>query len=450
MNVIGIDIGTTTICAVAVNSASGEIIETAAKDNDTFIPSQNAWKKLQQPEKIIAMAMKLIEEMCQRHFPVKYIGITGQMHGILYVDDSGNAVSPLYTWQDGRGDLIYKDGKSYSEYITAQTGYKCAAGYGSVTHFYNMINNEVPENASSFCTIYDYLAMKLTGNQKLVTDCSSAASLGLYDLKNNCFDSGAISVLGLNKNMFPKVVQSCSIIGKAMGGISVISAIGDNQASFIGSVKAAENSILVNVGTGSQITLTTDSCNANGLMETRPYINNSYLLVGSALCGGRAYELLRGFFNAVLEKAGNNKAISYGIMNNMAESAMLSENKLTFNTAFGGTRLTPSKRASIEQLSIDNFRPEYFCLGVLEGIVNELYEMYKSIDYKFKPKYLIGSGNGIRKNRVLQKLFEQRFEMEMKIPAHEEEAAFGAALTALAGAGAFGSIRDVQNFIKYK
>ena len=40
---------------------------------------------------------------------IAVIGITGQMHGIVYTDCNGMAISPLYTWQDGRGNLPYGD-----------------------------------------------------------------------------------------------------------------------------------------------------------------------------------------------------------------------------------------------------------------------------------------------------------------------------------------------------
>ena len=42
------------------------------------------------------------------------------MHGILYADENGAAVSPLYTWQDERGNLEYKDGATYAEYLNSK------------------------------------------------------------------------------------------------------------------------------------------------------------------------------------------------------------------------------------------------------------------------------------------------------------------------------------------
>ena len=44
---IGIDIGTTSICAVLMNSQTGKIITTATHQNDSFIPTPNVWEKIQ-------------------------------------------------------------------------------------------------------------------------------------------------------------------------------------------------------------------------------------------------------------------------------------------------------------------------------------------------------------------------------------------------------------------
>ena len=46
-------------------------------------------------------------------------------------------LSPLKIWQDGRGDLPYKDSLTYAEYMSKKTGYPLATGYGAVTYFYD-------------------------------------------------------------------------------------------------------------------------------------------------------------------------------------------------------------------------------------------------------------------------------------------------------------------------
>ena len=62
---------------------------------------------------------------------------------------------------------------------------------------------------------------------------------------------------------------------------------------------------------------------------------------------------------------------------------------------------------------------------------------------------ILGSGNGVRKNKALIKAFEDRFGAEMKVPVHMEEAAFGAALFGLISCGIFENAKEAQKIIKY-
>ena len=455
MRVIGLDIGTTKICAIVVDGETGVIIETLTLNNDSFLSTVHMWERIQDVSIILTKSKEILDSLSTKYSPIGVLGITGQMHGILYIDNEGNSVSPLYTWQDCRGDIKFDLDETYVEFLTRKTNYKLATGYGAVTHFYNFHNKLIAENAYSFCTIHDYVAMKLTGGSIPMINNTNAASIGLFNLKDNCFDFEAIRKIGLNKDMFPKVVSGPKQIGKTFHNIPVIVAIGDNQASFIGSVRNMKDSILINVGTGSQISLSLDSYVVCPGIETRPSVDNDFLVVGSSLCGGRSYALLENFFNAIIHIATGEKCDSlslYSIMEKMLNKVLCSENKLKITTTFSGTRENPLERGIIENLGIDTFTPEHFALGILEGIVDELYNMYNELSKicDKKPTMLIGAGNGIRKNPILQRIFSEKFIMPIKIPVHKEEASYGAALYALIGIGYFKDITHAQQLIKYQ
>ena len=66
-----------------------------------------------------------------------------------------------------------------------------------------------------------------------------------------------------------------------------------------------------------------------------------------------------------------------------------------------------------------------------------------------KATRLVGSGNGIRRNPLMQELAEEMFGMKMEIPVCQEEAAYGAALHALAAAGIVADMEEAQKKIKY-
>ncbi|MDR0795149.1 MAG: hypothetical protein LBE79_03735, partial [Tannerella sp.] len=295
MHFIGIDIGTSSICGVAYHVAE-KTIESITKSNQASIETAEEWEKLQDPEQIIGIVMDIIGEYTTKYPDIKGIGFTGQMHGMLYVDHEGNAVSPLYNWQDGRANQPYKDGKTYAEYLSTQTGHKLATGFGLVTHFYHITRGIVPAGANKLCTIMDYAVMKLTGRTTPLTDYTNGASLGFFDNENLVFDIRSFETVGIDPSILPEINQSASFAGYYSGDIPVFSAIGDNQASFLGSVRDINRSVHVTVGTGSQISIYSNKYVEVESVDTRPFPGGGYLLVGAALCGGNSFKILKTFF----------------------------------------------------------------------------------------------------------------------------------------------------------
>ena len=191
MKTLGLDIGTTTVSAVVVEGTT--VLEAMTLPNGSFLPTQNPWEKVQNVTYIRKTALEAVNTLLEKHPDTARIGITGQMHGIVYLDASGAPVSPLYIWQDGRGELEYANGQTYAACLSSLTGYALSTGYGMVTHFYNLKNGLVPENAAVFCTIHDYIAMLLAGLSRPVTDASDAASFGLFDVQKARFDPEALA-----------------------------------------------------------------------------------------------------------------------------------------------------------------------------------------------------------------------------------------------------------------
>lgn len=425
MKAIGIDIGTTSVCGVVIDVDTGKMINSCTKNSAAFIKTDNEWEKIQSVEKIMSVANEILENFIDEDVVV--IGVTGQMHGIVYTDINGNAVSTLYIWQDERGNLPYKD-TTYAKYLNS------FSGYGNVTDFYNRENGIRPENAVSYCTIHDYFVMQLCGLKKPLMHSSDAASFGCYNLKENKF----------NYDCNVDLVTDYCIAGEYKG-IPVSVAIGDNQASVF-STLADEDNILLNIGTGSQVSIVLDNPVVADNIETRPYFEGKYLIVGSALCGGRAYSLLKNFYSEILGYATDvDDDKVYDIMNKMLEK--VDKATLSVDTRFAGTRKNPEICGNISGVTTENFNPSQFTLGVLEGMATELYEMYEKMNSE--KCGIVGSGNGIRKNAALVKIFEEKFASKMKTPIHLEEAAFGATLFGLISCGIFKNAIESQKLIKY-
>ena len=108
---IGLDIGTTTISAVAVDAENGRVVRSDTVANDSFLQTDAVYERIQDPRVILDKAIGLLTAYTSLFEEVDAIGITGQMHGILYLDKNNSPVSPLMIWQDERGNLVYKNGE---------------------------------------------------------------------------------------------------------------------------------------------------------------------------------------------------------------------------------------------------------------------------------------------------------------------------------------------------
>lgn len=428
MKILGIDIGTTSICGVAVDAESGDILKSVTKPNNAFMKTEKAFERVQNPDIIIESVYEILSELNAED--ASAIGFSGQMHGIVYTDENGKAVSPLYIWQDERAAEEYKDGKSYAQTLG------CFAGYGLATDFYNEINGLVPENAVSLCTIADYAAMCLCNLQKPLVHITNAASLGCFDIEKNCFV--------IDNPRIPEVTADFRAVGE-YNGIPVCVALGDNQASFIGSVSDAEDA-LINVGTGSQISWLTDVPVESEGVENRPFDGKRYLAAGCALCGGRAFAMLEGFFRKIARLAGSDIDSLYPQLDKLLETK--TETSLSADCRFCGTRNDPSIRGSISNISENNFTPADFALSIINGMAGELYNMYK--DGGRAAKKLVCSGNGMRKNAALCRITSEMFGCEIKIPFYAEEASYGAALAASVACGRHKNINEACKMIKYR
>ena len=422
MITLGLDIGTTTVSAVVVEN--GVVRKSITKPHDSFLQDRPAWERTQDVAVLKAAALAAVETLTDE-FAVERIGITGQQHGILYLDAQGQPLSPLYTWQDGRGNLPLEDG-TYASVLSRRTGYKVSAGYGLVTHYYNLQHGLVPEEAAVLTTVHDYIAMVLCGLTRPVTEPSDAQSLGFFDLQTDDFDRPVLEALGMDTRLLPKVVRK-TFVGRTEKGIPVAVPIGDNPASFLGTT-GGQDAVLVNVGTGSQISVHTQTLQAVEGLEMRPYPLGGFLQVGAALCGGRAWAMTERFFSDALYAFTGQRKELYEALDKLLENTVV-ENLPTVDTAFDGTRADPDKRGSITGLSRENFTPGALALGVLYGMTDELHGMYKGyLQAGLPPKQLLmGSGNGLRKNRHLQRITEERFGLPLTMSSQNEEAAVGAA-----------------------
>lgn len=421
MKTIGLDIGTTSIGIVVADTENKTVIDSKTVESNSFIDSKPG-ERIQNVDTIVSKAMCLINDMLEKHTDISAIGLTGQMHGIIYTNADGKAVSPLITWQDMRGEKT-------AEEIKEKFGIGAAAGYGLISHIENIKNKEVPADAVKICTVGDYIGMVLTGRKEPLIHTGNAASLGLFNSKTFKFRKEIIEALGADVSVLPETTKEICEIGKYKG-IPVLVSLGDNQASFLGAVGTRKNICQINVGTGGQISVLSDEFFETEGIEARPYIGDSYILTGAALCSGRAYAILEKFFRSYAKAVGSDGP-QYDIMAALAEDADKNSGLVT-DTRFMGTRTRPDIKGSVTKVTEDNFTPANLIYSWLCGMADELLSLCERIEEgsDIKINCFMGSGNGLRKNKTLREIFTEKTNDGFSMGEAREEAAFGAAVSA--------------------
>ncbi len=385
------------------------------------------------------------------------LGVTGQMHGVLLVDEEGEPLTPLISWQDGRGHHPYRGSKrSYVEALQAVidelpeqvTGCRPATGYGAVTLLRLHESGQIPAHCTAL-TIHDYIVRTLCG--VTVTDPTSAASWGICDVRHGArWLEAALEAFPFLRALLPPIAPTGSRAGSlgvaaatAQGlpaGLPVAVAIGDNQASFLGSVSSLADTLLLNLGTGGQMSVPTERFSVPETLEVRPLFPGRWLCVGASLCGGRALQILKDFYLRIGHELfgcasnASDEAL-YARMNDVAAEAALDCDGLTASTLFSGTRRDPAVRGAFGGISGENLTPANLTRACMIGMVDELLQFYRQAQGAGAcARQVVGAGNAIRRLPAVRVEMERRLGLPLSLAPYSEEAAVGAAL--IGGMGA--------------
>jgi len=322
---IGLDIGTTTLSTVALDVRTGRLLahNTVANTADATpaVKKAQGWAELDLMKLrnlLLQLLTRTVVQLTSRKGEVCGLGIAGQMHGVALLNPDTTPLRTAITWQDRRVEQqIPGSNETYLErFISLAGGLETfermgclpAPGYLGPTLFWLRLNDQLPPPPALACFIPDVAVAFLTGCPPS-TDPTDGGSSGIFDIVARQWDWSLIERLGLPGELFPTVQEPGVCAGELLPevaaqtgltqGTPVFVALGDNQASFLGSMRQPTQSILLNVGTGGQISALVDGFHRLPGLDTRYFPGERYLLVGAGLFGGRSYGYLRDFFRQV-------------------------------------------------------------------------------------------------------------------------------------------------------
>lgn len=474
---LSLDVGTTSITAFALDTATGDIALRASVPNDAETTSaadkargRSEWDAARIAAQAFACLRRVADGLGDRRREIVGLALTGAQHGGLVVDAALRPLTPYINWQDRRAADLAPDGETWLDQAKqrlgpdapARAGCALVPGFLGVTLYWLREHDALPTNGVALF-ITDYLAARLTGGQ-VATDPTMAGGSGVFDVRTRAWDDDALAALGLPRYVFPRLAET----GDRLGGLSadmaavvglpaglpVYVGLGDHQASYVGSVADRDTTVFVNVGTGAQVARYSPKLHLAPPLENRPYPCGGNLLVNAGLLGGRVYALLEHFFRAVGHDLFNvvNPVSLYAAMNNLAARVPPGAEGLRIEPYLSGSRVDPTRRGVFNGVSDTNFTPAHLVRAFLEGMAHSYREGYAPIEALVPdpPQRLVGAGNGLRENSILRGMVADAFGLPLSLSAHAEEAAYGAALVAGVGAGIWPDLPTACRVIRYQ
>ena len=489
---LGIDLGSTsvTVVAVRVQDDTAELVASRSASNDAETTSatdrligRSEWDI----EAMVGRTAQTVAELCSsiEAAEVVAIGVTGQQQGCQLLDVDGSPIGPFIAWQDQRcKDEVGDSDGNFLDVMASRGGatrrgeglpsFKDAGcpivtGYTTPTLFWLDYLGMMPSGVDAAITAPEYLAHRLVGSRRPVTDVTDAAGWGVLNVPKRCWNDDLIEELGINSGLFPEIVDSCTVVGGLAGEMSNVAGLkagtpvsvpsGDHQCAFVGAVEDASDTVAINIGTGGQATVFLDDLASlkrdpvdgsinHGWLELRPHIERGYLLAGVGVVGGRTFRVLKDFFVRTAQTVFDIECVDedkvYERLANLADAAVSSESTdaMAASALFTGSREYPDARGEFAGISPGNFTPASMALAVFRSMAAELSKSYRSAVElgAGRRERIVGSGNGLRLNSALRRCFEEAFGAPVSIGKVREEAAVGAALT---GAVAVGIYPDI-------
>jgi sedoheptulokinase len=289
--------------------------------------------------------------------------------------------------------------------------------------------------------------MRFCDRKQPVTDATDAASWGLFDLRVLSWDEQAIASTGLPRALLPDVKPCGSRAGELSqdvaeklglpAGTPVAVALGDNQASLLATLHEPERELALTLGTGGQLSaiLPAHTALSGELLaathEYRPFPPDRFAIVAASLCGGAAWSWLAESIEAWLADLQLSSPARDELFARIDDLGLAAKDALRVRPSFLGERHAGSLRGSIEGIDLANFKPGILARGLARGIVSNLKDMLPASTFQNRVR-IVGSGNALRRSRLLQHITEEVFDLPLVLTEGREEAAVGAALNAKA------------------
>lgn len=446
---LGIDISTTTSKAILIDDL-GRVLAVASTPHTLQTPKP-LWSEQDPEEWWTATSSSIRQIFAQADIDgqqVGAIGLTGQMHGLVLLDETGHALRPAILWNDQRTQAQCDEihARFGRERFVQISGNLALTGFTAPKILWVQQNEpELYAKARHILLPKDFIRYKLTGDYAM--DKADGAGTVLFDLKARDWSAEILAALGIDEAWMPPTHEGPEFTGtvneaaaSATGlsaGTPVAAGAGDQAAQAVGVGAVEPGIIALTLGTSGVIFAPTSS----PMVEPEGRLH--------AFC--HAVPGMWHFMGVMLSAAGSlhwyhsilTPMMSFDDLLKEAESAPPGSEGLQFLPYLSGERTPhpdPLARAAWIGLTLRHGR-RHMTRAILEGVaygLKDIFQLIRSAGLA-EVDQIRASGGG-SKSALWRQILADVLEAELVTVNTNEGAAYGAALLAGVGAGTWADI----------
>jgi len=450
---LGLDVGTGGARAVAVDE-SGNVVAEASSEYPLHSP-RPGWTE-QDPEDWWEGAKEALGKVAARvEDEVVGLGLTGQMHGSVFLDASDEVIRPALLWNDQR---TYKQCEKITEAVGEERLIQLA-GNPALTGFQApkilWLRDEEPENYSRVASVLlpkDYVRLRLTGEH--ATDASDAAGTLLLDVRERNWSGEILDALEIPAEWMPGVYEGPEGTGALdgrlagelglPGGIPVAAGGGDNAAAAVG-VGVVEGGLLSSsVGTSGVLFAASEGFTPDPSGRIHAFchaVPEEYHLMGVTLSAGGSLSWWR-----------DATGVDYDELVEAASEVPPGAEGLIFLPYLSGERtphLDPQARGAFVGLSTRHGLP-HMTRAVMEGVVFSLKDSLEIMrELEVSVDQIRATGGGAR-SALWRQLQADVYGVPIHRTTADEGPAHGAALLSGVVAGVYRDVDEACSTVRLR
>jgi xylulokinase len=454
---LGIDIGTSGTKTLVIND-KGKILAEATENYPCYFPKP-LWSE-QDPEDwwkaTVATVRQVVKKSGLKAADVKAIGLSGQMHGSVFLDKRGKVIRKALLWNDQRTAAECTEIEERAggrDELIKMVANPALTGFTAPKILW--LRNHEPKHFEKTVKVLlpkDDVRRRMTG--EFATDVSDASGMLLLDVAKRNWSKELLSKLQLDESLFGKCYESEEVTGKltkeaaAAMGLStdcvVVGGAGDCAANGIGTGVVTSGTLSTSIGTSGIMFVHSDEVQIDpaGRLHTFCHaVHGKWHMMGVSLTGGGA---LQWFTEKICDGLGKGKDQRYKQLTAEAEKIAAGSEGLFFLPYLAGERTPhadPHARGCFIGLTLKHGRG-HLTRAVMEGVAYAMRDSLAIIRELNVPVKQIRASGGGSKNPLWRQIQADAFGQDVVTINAEQGPAYGVALLAAVGAGAFRNVEE--------